>query len=90
MTRAKQDLESRVPPPDLLPFQLVKLVKPPTGERWLHEIKFDGYRLQARVVGGEASFQTRNGHRLDRLLPCLGRRQEGLAFNVGIGAVMPP
>ena len=49
--------------PDFIPFQLVKLVsKPPAGERWLHEIKFDGYRMQVRVEGGRARFHTRNGH----------------------------
>ena len=49
-----KDPKSTNPVPDFIPFQLVKLVKtPPIGERWLHEIKFDGYRLQARVVGGQ-------------------------------------
>ncbi len=35
--------------------------KPPHGERWLHEIKFDGYRLQARIEGGKATLLTRSG-----------------------------
>ena len=25
---------------------------PPAGEGWAHEVKFDGYRVQARVVDG--------------------------------------
>lgn len=33
----------------------------PKGDRWLHEIKFDGYRLQAHVRGGEARLLTRTG-----------------------------
>lgn len=33
----------------------------PTGSRWLHEIKFDGYRLQAHVAGGKARLLTRSG-----------------------------
>ncbi|CAG1014740.1 MAG: DNA ligase D [Rhizobiaceae bacterium] len=33
----------------------------PTGSRWLHEIKFDGYRLQAHVAGGKARLFTRSG-----------------------------
>ena len=43
--------------PDFIPFQLVKLVStPPAGNRWLHEIKFDGYRIQVRVEAtGRAS-----------------------------------
>ncbi|MCV3736896.1 DNA ligase D [Rhizobium sp. TRM96647] len=35
--------------------------KPPAGTRWLHEIKFDGYRLQARVEAGKAKLLTRSG-----------------------------
>ena len=34
--------------------QLATLVDhPPEGEEWLHEIKFDGYRLLGFVGGGE-------------------------------------
>ena len=42
--------------------QLATLVdEPPQGEDWLHEIKFDGYRLLGFVSGGEARLRTRNG-----------------------------
>jgi bifunctional non-homologous end joining protein LigD len=34
---------------------------PPAGERWLHEIKFDGYRLQARIERGDVKLLTRSG-----------------------------
>jgi bifunctional non-homologous end joining protein LigD len=34
---------------------------PPSGERWIHEIKFDGYRLQARVEDGKVTLLTRSG-----------------------------
>jgi bifunctional non-homologous end joining protein LigD len=34
---------------------------PPTGGRWLHEIKFDGYRLQAQIEDGKVTFWTRRG-----------------------------
>jgi bifunctional non-homologous end joining protein LigD len=33
----------------------------PSGERWLHEIKYDGYRIQARIDGGKAQLLTRKG-----------------------------
>lgn len=33
----------------------------PSGERWIHEIKFDGYRLQAHVANGTAKLLTRSG-----------------------------
>jgi len=35
--------------------------RPPTGSRWLHEIKFDGYRLMARIDRGRVKIKTRSG-----------------------------
>lgn len=35
--------------------------KPPEGSRWLHEIKFDGYRLQVRIDHGKLQLLTRSG-----------------------------
>jgi DNA polymerase-1 len=34
----------------------------PSGEAWVHEIKFDGYRLQLHVDEGRPSLFTRNGY----------------------------
>jgi bifunctional non-homologous end joining protein LigD len=34
----------------------------PTGERWVHEIKHDGYRVQGHLVGGVPKLITRHGH----------------------------
>jgi bifunctional non-homologous end joining protein LigD len=33
----------------------------PTGEGWLYELKWDGYRTQARVQDGASTFATRRG-----------------------------
>ena len=47
--------------PDFVEPQLCRLVDRPSAEPgWAHEVKFDGYRLQLRVVGGKATFKTRN------------------------------
>jgi bifunctional non-homologous end joining protein LigD len=32
----------------------------PEGEQWVHEIKFDGYRLEARIERGNVTLLTRN------------------------------
>ena len=34
----------------------------PTGARWIHEIKFDGYRAQAHLRNGQSAIYTRAGH----------------------------
>jgi bifunctional non-homologous end joining protein LigD len=48
--------------PDFIAPQLCTSVDhPPSGEGWCHEIKFDGYRVQLRVEGGEARLKTRKG-----------------------------
>jgi bifunctional non-homologous end joining protein LigD len=48
--------------PGFVPPALASLkAAPPAGKRWLHEIKFDGYRLQAHVGGGKARLLTRSG-----------------------------
>ena len=49
-------------PPGWIPPQLSKLVdKAPTGDKWVHEIKFDGYRMAARIDRGKAQLLTRTG-----------------------------
>jgi bifunctional non-homologous end joining protein LigD len=42
--------------------QLARLVEqPPGGSDWVHEVKFDGYRMQMRVENGKARLFTRKG-----------------------------
>ncbi|RUM25869.1 DNA ligase D [Rhizobium vallis] len=48
--------------PDFVEPALAKLKpKPPADDRWIHEIKFDGYRLQVRIDDGEVTMLTRSG-----------------------------
>ncbi|MBB4568819.1 DNA ligase D [Rhizobium leucaenae] len=48
--------------PDFVPPTLATLTKkPPSGKQWLHEIKFDGYRVQARIEDGRVKLLTRSG-----------------------------
>jgi bifunctional non-homologous end joining protein LigD len=50
------------PMPGFVEPMLATLSKtPPSGERWLHEIKFDGYRLQAHIEDGKVTLWTRGG-----------------------------
>ncbi len=34
---------------------------PPSGNDWIHEVKFDGYRIQAHVAAGKVKLLTRSG-----------------------------
>lgn len=49
----------------------------PPGENWLHEIKFDGYRMQGHLIEGRPALITRGGrdwtHRLSALAQALVR-----------------
>jgi bifunctional non-homologous end joining protein LigD len=48
--------------PDFVAPQLCTSVeRPPSGEGWGHEIKFDGYRVQLRVEDGKPALKTRKG-----------------------------
>ncbi|WP_079544926.1 DNA ligase D [Bradyrhizobium lablabi] len=48
--------------PDFVEPELcVAVERPPSGEGWGHEIKFDGYRVQLRVEDSDARLKTRKG-----------------------------
>ena len=54
--------KSAAPMPDFIEPQLCRSVeRPPAGAGWLHEIKFDGYREQARIENAAAVLRTRKG-----------------------------
>ncbi|MFZ0930227.1 MAG: DNA ligase D [Syntrophobacteraceae bacterium] len=52
----------RTEQPDYIQLQFATPVsKPPHGEDWVHEIKYDGYRILCRLSGGQARLFSRNG-----------------------------
>ena len=44
---------------------------PPLGNDWLHEVKFDGFRVQIHIVGGGAIIFSRNGNDLTKRFSAL-------------------
>ncbi len=61
-TRGAAAAQAVTPIPAFVEPQLCSNVpRPPDGAGWVHEVKFDGYRLQLRVVGGAATLKTRKG-----------------------------
>ncbi|HLX28936.1 MAG TPA: DNA ligase D [Casimicrobiaceae bacterium] len=48
--------------PETMEAELATLVeRPPSGDQWLHEIKYDGYRMLARVADGKCRIVSRTG-----------------------------
>ncbi len=55
--------KAQLGPPEFLRPQLATLVDVvPSGNDWLHEYKYDGYRLLVATAGGGATAWTRNGN----------------------------
>ena len=52
----------RIPTGFIEPCQPSPCPRPPVGDRWLHEIKHDGYRLMVWRDGPTVRLFTRNGH----------------------------
>jgi bifunctional non-homologous end joining protein LigD len=50
------------PPAFRAPQLATRVERPPDGRRWLHEMKYDGYRCIAALGGGAVRLYTRNGH----------------------------
>jgi len=49
--------------PDLIEAQLATAAKsPPTGPAWVHEIKYDGYRMLCRIANREARMVSRTAN----------------------------
>ncbi len=52
--------------------------RPPAGEGWVHEIKFDGYRMQMRVEAGKVTLKTRSGLDWTDKFPIIAQAGEAL------------
>ena len=75
-TRRRSELSS---PPAWIKPQLAKLVeKAPVGPDWLHEIKFDGYRMHTRLDSGRTQIVTRRGNDWTDKYPGIAKSIAGL------------
>ncbi|MBP7566170.1 MAG: DNA ligase D [Burkholderiaceae bacterium] len=85
VTRQRMRKGRSVPLPQSLSPQLATLVDAPpaAGSEWIYELKFDGYRLLARLDRGRARLFTRNGHDWTDKLPGVARAVARLPLKSG-------
>ncbi|MFI8393890.1 DNA ligase D [Pseudomonas sp. AO-1] len=55
--------------PDQIKPELATLVEKAPGGQWSYEVKFDGFRMLARIEDGKVRLFTRNGHDWTHKLP---------------------
>ena len=68
---SNRKLGARKLPAFVKPELATLVAEAPEGESWLHELKFDGYRMLCRIERGKASFWSRNGKEWSKKLPSL-------------------
>src|SRR6185295_10779545 len=56
----------------------------PEGEKWIHEIKFDGYRMLCQLKAQKATFVSRNGKDWTAKFPNLKRESQALSVQNAI------
>jgi len=66
--------------PEWIAPQLTQLVEAaPRGDQWLHEIKYDGYRMMARIDRGAVKLLTRTGLDWTHKYPAIAKAVAALA-----------
>src|SRR5690606_15905025 len=74
----------KTPMPDVVEPQLATRVSAaPRGDEWLYELKYDGYRILARVEGKRIQLFTRRGHDWTDRLSTLARRMQSQSLPDG-------
>jgi bifunctional non-homologous end joining protein LigD len=76
---------TKLPYPGFIPPALASAIeRAPQGERWIHEIKFDGYRVQVHLQNSDVKIFTRRGHDWTRRM----RKIAGDAFLINAGSAI--
>ncbi|HUI96916.1 MAG TPA: DNA ligase D [Xanthobacteraceae bacterium] len=84
-TRGGNRTRGGKPLPDFVPPSLATLrEQPPQGVGWVHEIKFDGYRIQAHIDDGEVRLLTRKGLDWTDKFPNIARALAGLPVTTAL------
>lgn len=71
-------------PEKIAPMLASPRTEPPTGEGWVHEVKFDGYRMLCAINNGDVSLLTRRGHDWTHRFPLIA----GAASRLGLSSAI--
>jgi bifunctional non-homologous end joining protein LigD len=83
--KSKKKSKRRDPLPEFVPPSLATLrAVAPSGPGWIHEIKFDGYRIQARLEDGDVRLLTRKGLDWRHKFPNIADAVAALAVDTAI------
>lgn len=75
----------KTPMPEFVSPQLATLVdKPPPGDQWFHELKFDGYRMLCHLNNGSVKFWSRNKKDWTHKFPNVGKAVKALPVSSAI------
>jgi bifunctional non-homologous end joining protein LigD len=75
--------------PEFIAPQLCRIAdRPPSGDESVHEIKFDGYRIQIRVEHGNAMLRTRKGLDWTNRFPAIAKAAANLPDSIIDGEVI--
>jgi bifunctional non-homologous end joining protein LigD len=55
------------------PCSPIRAKEVPAGDGWVHEVKFDGYRVQVHKVGSRVVIYSRNGHDFTERFPSVAQ-----------------
>ena len=57
----------------IVPCSPISAKAVPAGDGWVHEVKFDGYRVQVHKVGSRVVMFSRNGHDFTDRFPSIAQ-----------------
>ncbi|MGJ4953070.1 non-homologous end-joining DNA ligase [Bradyrhizobium sp. HKCCYLS20291] len=83
--RRLTNVGTKIPYPGFIePALATSVDRVPAGARWIHEIKFDGYRVQVHLRDDQVTVYTRRGHDWTKRF----RKIVGDASEIGVGSAI--
>src|SRR5262249_32947463 len=66
------------------PCSPIRAKEVPAGDGWLHEVKFDGYRVQIHKVGSRVVIYSRKGHDFTERFPSIAQLLQELPAKAAV------